>query len=158
MRGHCGACRGSGAGKPALAFEATTLDGKPFKLSDLRGKVVLLDFWATWCAPCVAELPNVTKAHEQYSDDGLVAVGISFDRDAKTLREYVAEKQLTRPQIWAQKADKGPLANLYGVSAISATFLVGPEGKVVAKDLPGDELQKAVQKEVGKLKKPAARE
>ena len=66
-------------GKPAPDFEATTLDGKPFKLSSLRGKVVLVDFWATWCAPCVAELPNIKKLHDQHSADGLVVVSVSFD-------------------------------------------------------------------------------
>jgi len=75
-------------GEPAPDFETTTLDGQPFNLSSLHGKIVLLDFWATWCAPCVAELPNIRKLHDQYSADGLVAVSISFDRDADTAHKY----------------------------------------------------------------------
>lgn len=140
------------AGVPAPDFEATTLDGQAFKLADLRGRVVLLDFWATWCGPCVAELPNVKKAHEQYGGDGFTAVGISFDRDAETARKYVAEKKLGWPQIWAEKADNGLLGNLFGVGGIPATFLIGPDGKVVATDLQGDELIKTVTREVKKLK------
>jgi peroxiredoxin len=143
------------AGKPAPDFEATTLDGKLFKLSELRGKIVLLDFWATWCAPCVAELPNIKKLHDRHAADGLVVVSVSFDRDAEIARKFAAEKQMTWPQIWAEKGSKGPLAELYGVSAISATFLIGRDNNVAAKDLPGDELKKAVQKQIGKLKKPA---
>jgi peroxiredoxin len=115
-------------GKPAPDFEATALDGKPFKLSSLRGKVVLVDFWAKWCAPCVAELPNIKKLHDQYSADGLVVVSVSFDRDADAARKFTADKQMTWTQIWAEKASKGPLAELYGVSPIPATFLIGPDG------------------------------
>ena len=138
-------------GKPAPEFTATTLDGKSFKLADLRGKVVLVDFWAAWCGPCVAELPNLKKLHDEYTDRGLVVVSISFDRSAEAACKYVAEKQMSWTQIWAEKADKGPLAELYGVNAIPATFLSGPDGKVIAKDARGDELQGLVQKEIGKL-------
>jgi len=134
-------------------FEATALDGKLFKLSELRGKLVLLDFWATWCAPCVAELPNLKKTHEKFAADGLTIVSISFDRDAQTARKFAAEKQMNWPQVWAEKADEGPIGNLYGVGGIPATFLIGPDGKVIERDLRGEELVKAVEREVNKLKK-----
>ena len=149
--------RGVYAGKPAPDFEAATLDGKPFRLSALRGKVVLLDFWATWCAPCVAELPNVKKAHDTFAKQGLVVVGVSFDQSASKARDYVADKQLAWPQVWAEKADKGPIAELYGVSAIPAVFLIGPDGVVAATDLHGDKLIDTIKIEIQKLKsaKPA---
>jgi peroxiredoxin len=140
------------AGVVAPDFEATTLDGKLFKLSELRGKVVLLDFWATWCAPCVAELPNVKKASEQFADGGFVAVGISFDRDAETARQFAAKKQMSWPQVWAQKADDGPIADLYGVGGIPATFLIGPNGKVIDCDLRGEKLIEVIDREVRRLK------
>jgi peroxiredoxin len=140
------------AGATAPDFELTTLDGKPFKLSHLRGKLVLLDFWATWCGPCVAELPNLKKLHEQHAADGLVVVSISFDRDADTARHYAADKGLTWTQLWAEKADKGPLAELYGVSAIPATILIGPDGKVVTRDERGESLNRAVQRQLPLLK------
>lgn len=145
--------RGVYAGIVAPDFEATTLAGKPFRLAELRGKVVLLDFWATWCAPCVAELPNVRKLHDQYSRDGLVVVGISFDRNADAARAFVADEHLDWTQIFAEKADKSPLADIYGVSAIPATFLIGPDGKVIDRDLRGEQLRDATQRAVEKLKK-----
>ncbi len=139
------------AGMQAPEIEATTLDGKPFKLSELRGKVVLVDFWATWCGPCVAELPNVKKAFDKYAADGFTVVSISFDRDADTARKFAAERQLNWPQIWAEQADKGPIATQYGVGGIPATFLIGADGKVIERDLRGDQLVQAVASE---LKKP----
>ncbi|MGD8452727.1 MAG: TlpA disulfide reductase family protein [Phycisphaerae bacterium] len=140
-------------GKPAPDFEVTTLDGQPFKLSALRGKVVLLDFWATWCGPCVAELLNVKKAYEEYAKDGLVVVGISFDRTAQTARDYVAKQELPWTQIWAEKGPDSPIANLYGVGAIPATFLIGPDGVVIDKDLRGEDLLRAVKRAVSGLAK-----
>jgi peroxiredoxin len=138
------------AGIPAPDFEAQTLDGQPLKLSELKGKVVLLDFWATWCGPCVAELPAIKKIYDKYKDDGFTAVGISFDRDAATARRFVAERQLSWPQVWAEKGDKGPLANLYGVGGIPATFLIGADGKVIDRDVQGEALSKAVRRAVKK--------
>lgn len=143
--------RGVYAGVVAPDFEATTLAGNPFKLAELRGKVVLLDFWAKWCAPCVAELPNIRKLHDRYAESGLVVVGISFDRSADEARAYVTDNHMEWIQVFAEKADKSPLADLYGVSAIPATYLIGPDGKVVARDLRGAELLDAVQKELRKL-------
>lgn len=141
-------------GSMAPDFVASTLDDAKIRLADFRGKVVLIDFWATWCAPCVAELPTVTKAYEQFADDGFVVISISFDADAATARKFATSKKMTWPQIWADGGDKSDLAKLYNVAGIPATFLIGPDGKVVAKDLRGEKLLASVRQHVEALKKP----
>ena len=139
------------AGVMAPDFEAKTLDGRPFKLSELRGKIVLIDFWATWCGPCVAELPNVKKLYEQFGGEHFAVVGISFDRDAATARKFVGARKLPWTQIWAEKADEGQIAGLYGVGGIPATFLIGADGKVIERDMHGETLASTVGREVRKL-------
>lgn len=134
-----------------------TLDGKELKISDLRGKVVLIDFWATWCAPCVAELPTLKRAHEKFADKGLVIVGISFDEKAETARKFADKRGLSWPQAWVKGAEKSELAKLYGVEAVPATFLVSPSGKVVAKDLRGRKLLRKIEEQIDQLIKPADR-
>lgn len=133
------------------------MDGKQFKLSDLRGKPVLIDFWATWCGPCVAELPTLKRAHQRFADQGLVIVSVSLDNQAETARKFASQQGMTWPQLWAQDAFKGELAELYGVSGVPATFLIGPDGKVVAKDLRGKKLLRQIEKLVlpAQLDRPA---
>ncbi len=139
------------AGVAAPDFSATTLEGKPFKLADQRGKLVLLDFWATWCGPCVAEIPNVKSLYEKYGGENFVVVGISFDEDAATARKFTSDRRLPWIQIWAEGADDGPVAGLYGVGGIPVTFLIGPDGKVIERDLHGEELTDTVAREMRKL-------
>ena len=131
-------------GKPAPDFEATTVDGRPFKLSNLRGKIVLLDFWATWCAPCTAALPTLKQAQEQYGGAGLVIVGVTIDRTAEVARKFVTDKQVGWTQVWAEKGTRGPLAERYGVTTVPATFLIAPDGNVLAKNPETDALLTAV--------------
>jgi len=118
----------------ALEIDGSTLDGQPFDIKDWRGKVVLVDFWATWCAPCVAELPNVKRAYERYHKDGFEVVGVSLDTDRGRLSEFVKERELPWPQIISENSAErfwnSPMARKYRISSIPTMYLLDKEGKV----------------------------
>jgi thiol-disulfide isomerase/thioredoxin len=118
-------------GKP-LAIEGVKVDGTKFTSADWKGKVVLVDFWATWCGPCLAELPNVKKIYAQYHDKGLEMIGVSCDRDEAALTKFLAEnKDMPWPQLY-DKAKPGwhALATQYGVNGIPTMFLIDKQGIV----------------------------
>lgn len=132
---------------------AESLDGASFDLSKFRGKIVLIDFWATWCSPCIAEIPNLRKLHEKYGRGGedFVIVSVSMDNAAKTARKFVAKKDMPWTQVWADGVFKSDAAKDYNVTGIPAMFLVGPDGKLIAKNVRGKELSREVRTAVGKL-------
>jgi peroxiredoxin len=131
-------------GKPAPTFEAVDMDGKPVSTASLKGKYVLLDFWASWCVPCRAENPYVVAAYQQYKDKGFTVVSVSLDNDGKKWREAIAKDGLTWQHISELKALDEPIANLYGIQAIPDNFLISPEGQIVAAQLRGEELKKTL--------------
>lgn len=119
----------------------TDLDGKKVDLAALKGKVVLVDFWATWCGPCVGELPNVLKAYEAYHDKGFEIVGISLDQDKDKLTSFVKEKKMVWSQYFDGKGWENALSTKFGIHSIPATFLIGKDGKVAATNLRGPALE-----------------
>ncbi len=134
-------------GDMAPDFEAAGLDGTAFKLSDYRGKVVLLDFWATWCGPCVAELPIVIEAYETHHSKGFEIIGISLDDDRAALDNFLAGRPaMTWVQVFDGLGWESRIGELYGVNAIPHTLLLDKEGKVYAKDLRGPALTSTVAK------------
>jgi thiol-disulfide isomerase/thioredoxin len=129
-------------GKP-MAISGSLLDGKPFDQKSLAGKVVLVDFWATWCGPCVAELPNVLEQYEKYHKDGFEVVGISLDQDREALEKFVDEQKLPWPILFEESKGEGwqhPLATYYGISGIPTVILIGRDGNVITLDARGEKL------------------
>jgi peroxiredoxin len=124
-------------GQPLELSGTVVADGSKFDWTKYRGKVVLVDFWATWCGPCVAELPNVRAAYDKYHEQGFDVVAISLDDDVAELKRFLAERKIP----WTTLRDEGhPLAEKYGITAIPSTFLVGRDGKVLHVDLRGERL------------------
>jgi peroxiredoxin len=133
------------SGKSAPDFEVKTVDDKPLKLADYKGKYLLLDFWAVWCGPCVAETPNLKAAWEAYKDDPRFAmVGLSLDPEVAAPINYAKKNQLEWTQGFLGEWSKSEIPERFGVEGIPAIFLIGPDGKIIAKDLRGEEIKAAV--------------
>ncbi|HEX7155131.1 MAG TPA: redoxin family protein [Thermoanaerobaculia bacterium] len=115
------------AGKPAPAFALKTFDGKNVSLADYRGKVVLLDFWATFCAPCVAALPELQALHTKYGKDGFAIVGLTVDDRAALVQKATSRAKVTYP-ILKSTSD---VWNAYKVNALPSMILVGRDGKII---------------------------
>ena len=137
-------------GKPFPNFEEKDLDGKPLSISAYKGKILLVDFWATWCGPCVGELPNVIKTYEKHHGDGFEIIGVSLDQDKGKLASFIAEKKMPWQQYFDGQGWQNKLAQKYGIQAIPATFLLDKEGNILARDVRGEQLETAVAKAVGK--------
>lgn len=123
-------------------FEQETPEGKKVKLSDFRGKYVLLDFWASWCGPCRDENPNIVAAYEKYKDKGFTVLGVSLDRPGK--RNDWLKAIETDKLFWTQLSDlkgwENAVAQKYGIVSIPASFLIDPQGKIIGRDLRGPDL------------------
>jgi peroxiredoxin len=136
-------------GDKAPEFSLKSLSGKQIRLADLRGKSVLLVFWAGWCAPCIREIPDLQKIQSNYGSDGRFAlVGLSQDETEDDLRRLVGRAKIGWTQAWV--GVDSDVVKAYGATAIPATFVIGPDGKIVARDLKGEALEKAVAAALGK--------
>lgn len=146
-------------GANIIAFETTAMSGKKINFpSDYKGKVVLLDFWATWCGPCVKEIPHVVEAHKNFGSQGFEVLGISLDQKdkAEVVTKFTTDKGMAWEQVYDGGFWKAAIAQKYAIDSIPAVFLVdGDTGKILAtaSDLRGDKLSKSVEAALAAKKK-----
>lgn len=151
------AMRGSARriGLPGHPIEVTgqTLAGEKFDIKEYKDKVVLVDFWATWCGPCIGELPNVLDNYAKYHGKGFEVVGVSLDDDGDALQQFVTEREIPWVQLFPTEEDKrgweNPIARHYGITGIPTVILVNQEGNVVSLNARGPELGRLLQELLG---------
>jgi peroxiredoxin len=127
-------------GQKAPDFRAQTLSGDEITLADLKGNVVLLEFWATWCGPCLPEIPHLKTLHEKFKDHNFIILGISLDSNEERLRAFVEKENMAWPQIFEPESWHGEIPKLYNILGIPRMYLIGPDGKILARDLRGEQM------------------
>jgi len=137
---------GLALGQKFPGFDETSLGGQPLSVAAHRGKVTLIDFWATWCPPCRAELPNVTAIYRTYHAQGFDIIGVSLDDDRDALVNFTQARGMAWPQYFDGQGWDNKLAKKYGVHSIPMTYLLDRHGIIIGKELRGEELGAAVVK------------
>jgi len=125
-------------------FNVKDVNGKPLSLASYKGKVVLVEFWATWCVPCRMELPYVLQAYQKFHAMGFEIIGVSLDDNPPMLTRFIQANGLTWPQYNDGKKFDNKLAVKYGIEGVPANFLLDDNGKIIGTDLRGEELEQAV--------------
>jgi peroxiredoxin len=148
-------------GRPAPAFEGPTLDGGTVRLVDLRGRFVLVDFWGTWCAPCLGEVPHLRSAYESYPRDRFEILAISVNDHPDDLRAFIEREDLAWTQVVQHELDpaRRQIVDAFKITGYPSTFLIDPEGVIVARGaiLRSHSLAQTLAKHVGPPADHAAR-
>ena len=127
-------CPAKAEGKAKLNYTLKDMNGVNVRLSDYKGKVILLNFWATWCGPCKTEIPAFVELYDQYKDNGFVVLGVSTDDDPETLRAYAESMKMNYPILVGR--DKEEILDAWGpIYAIPTTFFVGRDGSICGKHM-----------------------
>jgi thiol-disulfide isomerase/thioredoxin len=127
------------------SLDVQDLEGRRWTAPDLRGRIVILDFWATWCAPCLAEIPTLREVRRRYARDRLEILGVSLDvTDRRTLRAWLNRNRIDWPQVWDDRGYDGAVAEQFGVVSLPTSLLIDTDGTVVAINLRGERLLSAV--------------
>ncbi len=134
----------------AMEVKGTMLDGKEFDLKNFKGKVVLVDFWATWCGPCIAEIPGMLSAYDKYHGKGFEIIGISLDKNDDIVTKFIENRKL--PWACINIEDSKKLASLYKVNAIPHPVLIDQEGNIVSLNARGPRLERLIERLIGDRK------
>ena len=134
---------------PELPKGTRDLDGEPIRIADYEGKVVLVDFWASWCGPCLLEAPNVVRAYKKYHPKGFEIIGISLDESRDRMLDAMKEHGMTWRQYFDGLGWNNKVSTEYGIMAIPATYLVGPDGKIVTNQVRGELLEARLEELLG---------
>lgn len=137
-----------------LELGGTTFEGEKFEIADLKGKVVLVDFWATWCPPCRAEHPNMLTNYRKYKDKGFEIVGVSLDQDREALAEFLKEGGDDHWIILHDEKGTNPATEYYAIQGIPTMFLLDEEGVVISSAARGEELTRLLEERWGKVELP----
>jgi len=127
-------------------FNEKDINGKPLSIASRKAKVVLIDFWATWCGPCRQEIPNELEVYKKYHDRGFDIIGVSLDEDRAELDKLLLAAGMNWPEFFDGQATENKLAVKYGIGPIPANYLLDGSGKIIDSNLRGDELEAAVAK------------
>ena len=127
-------------GQEAPSFTVESINGDTLALPALRGRYVLLEFWGTWCAPCIPEIPVLRQIWAEYGAGDLTIIGVALDDDADALAGFLKEHEVTWPQVMEPMDRSGEISKSYGVNGVPASYLISPDGTLVAANLRGDGL------------------
>ena len=142
-------------GQPASEFALNDTTVKPVSLSSLKGKILLVDFWASWCGPCRAENPNVVKAYQAFHAKGFDVLGVSFDRDKAKWEKAIKDDNLTWNHVSDLKYWGNAAGKLYGINSIPSNILLDKDQKIIGRNLKGEDLIKKLTELLGAPAKPA---
>lgn len=133
------------------------LEGRAWNAEQLRGRVTVIDFWATWCPPCLAEIPYLKQARARFAPDEFQIIGVSLDViDRRGLVSWLNRQNITWPQVFDGRGRQGPSARMFGVTALPTTFLIDEHGRIIGTHLRGGRLLDAIEERVDELRERRA--